>query len=103
MEIFLKGMAMKLSEAIREGAKLRPQCKGAFYSTNDQGVVSSCALGAAYEAVTGELPHAPLIDWHDVPNFPELPSTIETRIIAMNDSGRTREEIADILASEGYS
>ena len=40
---------IKLSEAIRLGSKLRPQCFGVFISD-----VGSCALAAAYEAVFGE-------------------------------------------------
>ena len=43
---------MKLSEAIRKGAKLRPQTVGHYFSLNF-GEPCSCALGAAYEAVTG--------------------------------------------------
>jgi hypothetical protein len=37
---------MKLSDAIREGAKLRPQAFGAYQDA----LGGSCALGAAYEA-----------------------------------------------------
>lgn len=54
---------MKLSEAIRLGAMLRPQLHGGMYSLRDVAVpgdvlglrrerVASCALGAAYEAVS---------------------------------------------------
>lgn len=39
---------MRLSEAIRAGAEIRPQCKDVFYNLLD-GVVCSCALGAAFE------------------------------------------------------
>jgi len=48
---------MKLSEAIRLGAKLRPQCKSSFFSfeSTPKGVSckGSCALGAAYEGYYG--------------------------------------------------
>jgi hypothetical protein len=41
---------MRLSTAIREGSKVRPQnCGGGYFSKN--GEVRSCALGAAYEAL----------------------------------------------------
>lgn len=39
-------LSVKLSEAIREGAKLRPQAFGAFFKNG-----GSCAEGAAAEAV----------------------------------------------------
>jgi len=42
---------MKLSEAIRLGAKLRPQCKGSFFCYGK--LEGSCALGAAYEGYYG--------------------------------------------------
>lgn len=52
---------MKLSEAIRAGAKIRPQAYGSFHTTRSFGnflralagmkpKAASCALGAAYEA-----------------------------------------------------
>ena len=43
---------MKLSEAIREGSKLRPQTvgKGYFWKDSD-GQVYSCAAAAAYEGI----------------------------------------------------
>lgn len=44
---------MKLSEAIREGAKKRPQAFRGFFRTVN-GQLCSCALGAAYEAATGK-------------------------------------------------
>lgn len=42
---------MKLSEAIREGAKLRPQAIGDYFLARNDGEICSCALGAAYERV----------------------------------------------------
>jgi hypothetical protein len=41
---------MKLSEAIREGSKIRPQGFLDWFEVRD-GQVCSCAMGAAYEAV----------------------------------------------------
>lgn len=97
----------KLSELIREGAKLRPQTQcGDFYEHDDAGhVVGSCAFGAAYEAATGETP------LFDVPEFYEtmedyvdlLPDDVLfDRMVMRNDDGETREQIADWLEAEGY-
>ena len=47
---------MKLSEAIRRGAALRPQAFEMYQGTNEEGISTTCALGAAYEAITGRLP-----------------------------------------------
>lgn len=60
-------MAIKLSEAIRQGAQLRPQTKGSYFtiadnpdSESEEAIVCSCALGAAYETITGDtLPYMP--------------------------------------------
>ncbi len=41
---------MELSDAIRAGAKLRPQAFGSAYGTAEDGSLGTCALGAAYEA-----------------------------------------------------
>jgi hypothetical protein len=112
----MKSQTMKLSEAIREGAKIRQMAKGAFYTQAwRSGDVRSCALGAAHESILPCTTNAhPVsvretleekwqflkqswdndrsgfpIDWIDV-------------IAEMNDSGRyTREEIADWLESIG--
>lgn len=89
----------KLSQAIRIGAKLRPQCRDGFF-TDSHG---TCALGAAYEAVSGNLP--PVVGAMVVERlrahgiqFPEpFPN-----IICWNDSGMTREAIADKLEAMGY-
>jgi hypothetical protein len=45
---------MLLSEAIREGAKKRPQNFEWYFSRVGSGVVTSCALGAAFESWYGE-------------------------------------------------
>jgi hypothetical protein len=42
---------MKLSEAIRLGAMLRPQAFGGFFKDQGGGVIGSCALAAALEAI----------------------------------------------------
>jgi hypothetical protein len=43
---------MRLSEAIARGAELRPQAHDAYFKVTTEGL-ASCAMGAAYEAVTG--------------------------------------------------
>jgi hypothetical protein len=81
----------KLSQAIREGAKLRPfQCKGNYFDG-----AASCAIGAARDALGCD-------------------STLELRVtlrvsdnvigevIMWNDSGMTREAIADKLEAMGF-
>ena len=98
---------MKLSEAIRRGAALRPQAHGDYSRILANGTICTCALGAAYEAITGQIP--PSV--HD--NNPgEVDSAIiaatgaspytRGRIVRWNDEeGVTREEIAAWLEEEG--
>ena len=104
---------MKLSEAIRLGAMLRPQTTGAIYKHG-----KSCAWGAAWEAVGGDITHWdyskgissisicqdywPKLSLAYVPN----PITGDTRPIwsiieSLNDNPNcwTRERIADWVAS----
>lgn len=54
---------IKLSQAIREGAKIRPQCFSEYFLKNDDGVLCSCALGAAYETF-----HGIILDLHKMPD-----------------------------------
>src|SRR6476659_8997882 len=42
---------VKLSDAIRSGAAIRPKAISKFYFEG-----KSCAIGAAYEAITGQIP-----------------------------------------------
>ncbi len=90
---------MKLSEAIRAGAKLRPQCIGLFFKEG-----CSCAAGAALEA-TG----TPYLEYNKrsklvAQSYHEFYATFLSRfpgisigeIICKNDSaGLSRESIAD--------
>lgn len=93
----------KLSEAIRLGATFREQCKGTPFNTDADGVTRSCAIGAAYEALTGktmnnnefEAAYNILVERFNM-NAHEV-----KHIWRMNDSGKSREQIADILAAEG--
>lgn len=114
---------LTLAQAIREGAKLHPQCFGRLVK-DVEGEYHTCALGAAYEARLGMLP--PIVDsslYDDSESaygqlkerFPELDAkvlypianhcwnlptvvhpTLEAAILELNDEECwTREQIAD--------
>lgn len=121
---------MKLSEAIRIGAQLRPQTDGRLFHRNDSGQVTSCALGAGFEGagllkgddavMIPEVDQSLLLSsfdgledfattaWRRRPNYPcpeceDRESTIDDLITHLNDDdGWTREQIADHLESIGY-
>jgi hypothetical protein len=121
---------MRLSEAIREGAKLRPQCQmGYFRNDYPYNEVRSCAIGAAYEGCTGknryELPDNPFaedmlldairectgVDLNTAKStLPPLPGiqpgwipALLVGIVGLNDDyDWTREEIADWLEKQGF-
>jgi len=92
---------LKLSEAIRIGAAKRPQAVGKYFKDG-----ASCALGAAYEAVTGKyvesgsggLPN--MIKWFE--DHFEMDDWRGMDITERNDRGVSREQIADWLESQGY-
>jgi hypothetical protein len=99
---------MKLSEAIRLGAMLRPQ--QAFYVQFDEGENATCALGAAAEAAgildlsvpngySGKAPEAwrPLVMTRSACPACGLRATrVDNQIIHLNNYHRwTREQIAD--------
>ncbi len=95
---------MKLSTAIREGAKLRPQCRGEMHFKG-----ASCALGAAYEFATGRITKS-IYKMRKL--FPELAKTfeykgvvypLEVHITTMNDREElSREKIASIIEKKGF-
>jgi hypothetical protein len=118
---------MRLSDAIREGAKKRPQATGELFrlttivsekTGEERRVMGSCALGAAYEAVKG-LPRrerrSDLSARHvqkavneglDLSALVIVPresyrggkETLENTIVILNDEyGWSREDIADWL------
>jgi hypothetical protein len=112
---------IRLSEAIREGAKIRPQSFVSFFEVMDGCTLGSCALGAAVEAVRG----APVPDHavhYQLPDFiqdnfarvnevvncpiegcPHQPVELMYMIMELNDAHYwTREQIADWLESLGY-
>ena len=98
---------LKLSEAMRIGAKIRPQAKGRLFDAG-----ASCALGAAYEGAFGAPPAEVWgKDYNDAGNaltdcwmrlmdrYPGQTAGIFTK----NDFlGMSREEIADWLEAQGY-
>ena len=96
----------KLSQAIREGAKISPQCRNGLYIDDDG---KTCAIGAAFRAM-GYLQSASgyyaanqqgnLFD-RLVQTF-GFPEVLHREITSRNDSGQSREEIADWLESKGY-
>lgn len=97
---------LKLSEAIRIGAKLRGQCQGSFF---EQG--RSCAMGAVLEA--HGVPYSDDGVWVAAQAFAILPNLMSRNgngycytplakeIYHRNDSGDTREQIADWLERKG--
>jgi len=114
---------MKLSEAIRVGALLRPPTLRRFFGVDlKTGRWCSCALGAAYEGVVGQCVEGSTLDENTVQRelfrqFPMLATvvayppmlepdwegTVYEVVTALNDSfWWTREQIADWLASIGY-
>lgn len=89
---------MKLSEAIRIGAKIRPQCVMAYFNGG-----ASCALGSAYEAISGKnwLDDTPS-NWEFFSGRFNVPESLLLQISLLNDRGTTREQIADWLEGQGY-
>ena len=89
----------KLSEAIRIGSKKRPQCTGDYFVEG-----RSCAIGAAWEAM-GLLgkrkPSFSSTGTVSAMGF-TVPDDIVIEAFNMNDSGKTREQVADWLESQGY-
>lgn len=114
---------MKLSEAIREGAKLRPQAFGDYIREVEDPahpghyLTYTCAQGAAFEVIAGELPES---QWKEKRVNPTLckvcgvgnkrlshPQFGRMCVLSMvgllNDDARwTREQIADWLEERGY-
>lgn len=106
---------MKLSQAIRKGAKLRPMAYGEFFHWDRNKCMGSCALGAAYEAITGSKQAFPwdiagaigaatgvILDERKV-FFEGQIRYLDRAITYANDTLKwTREAIADWLEGEGY-
>ena len=97
---------VKLSHAIREGAKLKAQSPW-----EKKHVGSSCALGAAADHIGSTiedggddrlLEYFPQLSDH-IAAFEEFPAgTLRMLVCSLNNGGRTREQIADIVEGLGY-
>jgi hypothetical protein len=92
----------KLSEAIRIGSKIRPQGTGLYFFAG-----RSCALGAAYEAVTGNYHESGTGGLPDMVHWMEehfgLSLSMGGEIAVKNDIDQwPREQIADWLEQQGY-
>jgi hypothetical protein len=108
---------MKLSEAMAEGAKKRPQFFGLLRGTTEQGCIGTCAIGAAYEYAAGIDADTEQFGYSDVvKTFPMLNHALPYQRIGdyeiydlydlityKNDSEHmSREEIAAWLKEQGY-
>lgn len=87
---------LKLSAAIRIGAKIRPQAFGMYCSEG-----RTCALGAALEAINRD--PKPLNGSGLIAATEPLGISLElaSQVSRRNDSGWTREAIADWLEAKG--
>lgn len=108
---------MKLSEAMREGAKLRPQGFGSYFQPV-AGDFFSCAIGAAYEGIVGKLDKRPdymrsetieheaafdMFDVEVINPVRNIRRNLHETIACLNDDEKwTREQIADWLETIGY-
>lgn len=93
-EVQQKVGGLKLSEALRRGAALRPQCRNTFFNG-----IGTCALGAIAEA-RGWIPRAEKNS--GVYEFvPEGRGNLGGEISVRNDDGESRESIAAWLESKG--
>lgn len=97
---------MKLSHAIREGAKMTAQSPWKV-----KHVGSACALGAAADAVGCTIEDGGddrLVEFFpqlmdQVPAFEEFQAgNLRLLVCSLNNGGRTRERIADIVEELGY-
>lgn len=101
---------MKLSEAMREGAKLRPQGFGGLFM-NYPNDITSCAIGAAFEADTGLISPSDgkFKEWASERGLTRIMTggglglnDLYEQIVQLNDYSRmTREVIADWLEEQG--
>ena len=94
---------LKLSEAMRIGAGIRPQGFGGVLAQLSRG--TSCALHAAYEAIEGH-PHPKISGASEMLEKWACGfacGVIVEEVMDKNDSEKlTREQIADWLESQGY-
>lgn len=100
---------MKISEAIRIGIKMDgPQIFGSLYEFDVNGkLIGCCAIGAAKIGILGSTSQKDLEYSDSQMLFPEIHDRVNdhdlfTLIADRNDSGCSREAIADWLESIGY-
>jgi hypothetical protein len=94
---------LKLSEAIRIGARIRPQCTGRWFSDG-----KSCVIGAAIEGAGWreeaqkyeQVEHVSPWHWLEV-RFGSVPYAVVDQMWRKNDAGKSRESIADWLEAQG--
>jgi len=87
---------LKLSEAIRIGAKIRPQSFSGYWGDGDG---TSCVMGAAFEAV-GIPYRSKGLD--RARYFPSLTHVVAEEIFYRNDNlHQSREKISDWLKAQG--
>jgi hypothetical protein len=100
-EVFVPGKSaeveLKPSQAMRIGAKLRPQCQYAPFSAG-----RSCALGAIWEGYGNPYRTAmeSVCPVYELANK-KLGPVMTSRVYSLNDNGATREDIADWLEGQG--
>lgn len=110
----------KLSQAIREGAKLRPQCRFSLYEELSSGEFRSCSLGAAAEAIGFSVNNSSVYSDNgllllqerfklDLRTLVDCPvgkndrQSLEDMIADLNDWEEwSREDIADWVEKLGY-
>jgi hypothetical protein len=90
---------LKPSQLIRIGAAIRPQARGRYFDG-----VGSCVMGALYEAMGHKLTVS--MHWSDVQPaikaaFPRLSIDFQHYLAIRNNSGESRESIADWLEAQG--
>lgn len=91
----------KLSEAIRIGSKIRPQCYGYLFKDG-----ASCALGAAWEGLGNDPveggPKNPAYNAVYNALYARFGSDVCYTVESRNDAGASREAVAHYLESQGY-
>lgn len=94
---------LKLSEAARLGAQWSDKTSYAFVRwSEDKQVIGTCFFGAAAHAMLGTDATPSAIMFKAECLMLQLDTQLRSQVIYWNDEvGKTREEIADVLAEEG--
>ena len=92
---------VKLSDAIRIGAQLRPESQRGDYVFFSR--CGSCALGAGYQALTGTCPMEDHTLFEKLTDLTGVPNSVLNRASDLfEEAGYSREEVADWLEHQGY-